>query len=863
MFSENARAADGPRGYLLSASLPALLAQAAALRDEGHGALVSYSPNVFIPLTRLCRDVCHYCTFAKSPSRLDKLYLEPEDVLAIARAGAAAGCHEALFTLGDKPELRWPQARAWLDARGYASTIAYLAAMCELVLKETGLLPHVNCGTATRIELEQLRVVSASQGLMLETVSERLCGKGQVHHGSPDKLPAARLETIRLAGELAIPYTSGILIGIGETREERVDSLLALKELHDRYGHLQELIIQNLKVKDDTRLAGGPEPDLSDLQWTVAVARIVFGPAMNIQAPPNLNQGGLPQLLAAGANDWGGVSPVTVDHVNPECPWPELEVLRSATAAERKVLVPRLAVYPAYAMEPRRWLAAPLRAPVLRLSDGQGFGREDGWVVGEANQRHPRVCGDPGPASELNAEDAKVTQRNAEESFIPVFSASSAKPLRPLRSSDIRMPWVPASAGMTGGSAEMTELLERARKGQRLDPSGIVTLFEARGPDFHAVCAAADALRREVAGGTVTYAVNRNINYTNVCGYKCRFCAFSKGRLAENLAGDPYDLPVEEVVRRAREAWERGATEVCLQGGIHPDYTGETYLALTRAIKAALPDMHIHAFSPLEVTQGARTLGLEIVDYLQQLQRAGLASLPGTAAEILSDDVRAELCPDKLDTQQWLSVVETAHRVGLRTTATIMFGHIEQYRHWAAHLLAIRDLQARTGGFTEFVPLPFVAAEAPLYRKGGARRGPTLREAILMHAVARLALHPLIPNIQASWVKMGAEGVKLALAAGANDLGGTLMNESISRAAGAAHGQELPPAAMDALIRAIGREPRQRSTLYGAARATQVERSYRAAPLAPTVEPRAGKFARTGSARAARIPLQIIQATEA
>jgi len=848
MFSESSRA-DGLRGTLLSAPLPELLAQAAALRDQSHGAVVSYSPNVFIPLTRLCRDVCHYCTFAKSPSRLDKLYLEPEDVLAIARAGASAGCHEALFTLGDKPELRWPQARAWLDARGYASTIAYLAAMCELVLKETGLLPHVNCGTATRAELEQLRCVSASQGLMLETVSERLCGKGQVHHGSPDKLPAARLETIRLAGELAIPYTSGILIGIGETREERVDSLLALKALHDRYGHLQELIIQNLKVKDDTKLAGAPEPDLSDLQWTVAAARIVFGPAMNIQAPPNLNQGGLPQLLAAGASDWGGVSPVTIDHVNPECPWPELEALRSATEAEGKVLVPRLAVYPAYAMEPRRWLAAPLRAPVLRLSDGQGFAREDGWVVGEAtpaNQRHPRVGGDPGPASKLNAG----------ESFIPVFSASSAKPLRPLRSSDIQVPWVPASAGMT-------EVLERARNGQRLEPADIVTLFSARGPDFHAVCAAADALRREVCGDTVTYAVNRNINYTNVCGYKCQFCAFSKGRLAENLAGEPYDLPVEEVVRRAREAWERGATEVCLQGGIHPDYTGETYLALTRAIKAALPDMHVHAFSPLEVTQGARTLGLEISDYLQELQRAGLASLPGTAAEILSDDIRAELCPDKLDTQQWLSVVETAHRVGLRTTATIMFGHIEQYRHWAAHLLAIRDLQARTGGFTEFVPLPFVAAEAPMYRKGGARRGPTLREAILMHAVARLALHPLIPNIQASWVKMGAEGVKLALAAGANDLGGTLMNESISRAAGATHGQEMPPAAMDALIRAIGREPRQRSTLYGAARPPQVERSYRAAPLAPTVEPRAGKFARTGSARAARIPLQIIQATEA
>ncbi len=786
------------REKLLSAALPQLLAEAAAVRDAAHGDRVSFSPKVFIPLTRLCRDVCHYCTFAKSPSKLEKLYLEPEDVLAIARAGEAAGCHEALFTLGDKPELRWKEARGWLDARGYKSTIDYLAAMCALVLKETQLLPHANPGVMTREELAQLRAVTASQGLMLESSSERLCGKGQVHFGSPDKLPAARLDTIRLAGELAIPYTSGILIGIGETREERLDSLFALRELHDLHGHIQEIIVQNFRAKDDTKLAGADEPDLSDLQWTIAAARLIFGDSANIQAPPNLSANEYHQLIAAGINDWGGVSPVTADHVNPECPWPELETLRAKTHAEGKVLVPRLPVYPQWLQDGRRWMEPAVYTQALRASDGEGFGREDRWVVGTPD-----------------------------------------RPQLPMRLDPLR-----------GPASSVAALIERAQAGQRLDVTDIATLFSARGRDFERVCEAADALRRTVNGDTVTYVVNRNINYTNVCGYKCQFCAFSKGRMAESLRGDPYDLPVEETVRRAREAWARGATEVCLQGGIHPDYTGETYLTIAREIKAAIPGMHIHAFSPLEVSQGAHTLGLEVGEFLADLRESGLATLPGTAAEILCDDIRAILCPDKVSSAQWLGVMQAAHRLGLRTTATIMFGHVERYEHWARHLLALRDLQAITGGFTEFVPLPFVAAEAPLFMKGRARRGPTLREAVLMHAVARLALHPLIPNIQTSWVKMGPEGAKLTLAAGANDLGGTLMNESISRAAGSEHGQEMPPEAMDALIRSMGREPRQRSTLYGTPPREQVEASYGAPALTPTVEPRAGKFARAGSGRA-------------
>jgi FO synthase len=785
------------RQRLLSAPPAELLAEASALRDRGHGDIVSFSPKVFIPLTRLCRDVCHYCTFAKSPSQLEKHYLDPEDVLAIARAGGAAGCHEALFTLGDKPELRWREARDWLDARGYASTIDYLAAMCRLVLDETQLLPHANPGVMTRGELARLRGVTASQGLMLETSSARLSGKGQVHFGSPDKLPGPRLETIRVAGELAIPYTSGILIGIGETREERIDSLLALKELHDRHGHVQEIIIQNFRAKDDTRLAGAAEPGLADLQWTIAAARLIFGACMNIQAPPNLSANDYCELIAAGINDWGGVSPVTADHVNPECPWPELDALREATHRQGKVLVPRLPVYPGYLREGARWLAGKVLTQALRASDADGWAREDAWVAGSVS--HPRL---PAPLA--------------------------------------------ASHGPASGVAGA---LAKAQAGRRLEPGEVESLFRARGRDFERVCGAADALRRAVNGDQVTYVVNRNINYTNVCGYRCQFCAFSKGRMAESLRGDPYDLPVEEVVRRAREAWERGATEVCLQGGIHPDYTGETYLGIARAIQAALPDLHIHAFSPLEITQGAHTLGTGVGDFLRELTGAGLATLPGTAAEILCDDVRATLCPDKISSGAWLAVMETAHRLGIRTTATIMFGHVERYEHWARHLLALRDLQAITGGFTEFVPLPFVAAEAPLFMKGLARRGPTLREAILMHAVARLALHPLIPNIQTSWVKLGREGVRLALSAGANDLGGTLMNESISRAAGSEHGQELPPDAMDALIRSVGRTPRQRTTLYGMPDPAQSERSYRAAPLTATVEPRAGKYARTGSTR--------------
>ncbi|MCL4241773.1 MAG: 5-amino-6-(D-ribitylamino)uracil--L-tyrosine 4-hydroxyphenyl transferase CofH [Dehalococcoidia bacterium] len=779
--------------------LPALLDAAATLRDRGHRNVVSFSKKVFIPLTHLCRDVCHYCTFAKPPVRGQRAYMTPDEVLEVARAGAAAGCKEALFTLGDKPELRYKAARRELDDMGYPTTIAYLTAMAELVHRETGLLPHANPGVMTRDEIAALRDVTISQGIMLESVSDRLSQKGQVHYGSPDKHPAPRLQTIRDAGELQVPFTSGVLIGIGETRRERIESFLALRALHEEFGHIQEIIVQNFRAKPDTKMANAPEPDLDDLLWTIAAARLVFGPMMNIQAPPNLSYDEYPRLVAAGLNDWGGVSPVTPDHVNPEAPWPHLEALRERTAECRKVLTERLAVYPAYALESSRWQSPTMATAVIRAIDGDGFARVEDWSPGDAET--------PPPVADI------------------------PRKLAPDRTIDTSTP-------------EVREILSRSEAGEGLLAADLVRLFQARGDDYHLVCEAADRLRKRVNGDTVSYVVNRNINYTNICYFRCQFCAFAKGKMSESLRGTPYDLGMDEVVRRSEEAWERGATEVCMQGGIHPEYTGETYLNILRAVKGALPDMHIHAFSPLEVSQGAETLGVTVPEFLRRLKEAGLGTLPGTAAEVLDDEVRVTLCPDKLTTQQWLDVVEAAHRTGFRTTSTIMYGHIDGPLNWARHLVALRDLQQRTGGITEFVPLPFVHMEAPIYLKGRARRGPTFREAVLMHAVARLALHPHITNIQVSWVKMGVEGVKACLDAGVNDMGGTLMNESISRAAGAAYGQELPPEEMERTIRFMGRTPRQRTTTYGATPEDRLIASFNAAPLSPLVLTPARKYER-------------------
>ena len=745
--------------------LASLLRAAASKRDRAHGNVVSYSRKVFIPLTRLCRDVCHYCTFAQSPHRLEKPFMSPNEVLQVARAGQAAGCREALFTLGDKPELRYSAARKALDALGYPTTLAYLQAMAKLVFDETGLLPHLNPGLLQPEDLAQLRTVSVSQGIMLESTSERLMQQGGVHFGSPDKSPALRLATIEAAGEHHVPFTSGILIGIGETRRERIDALLALRDLHDRHGHLQEIIIQNFRPKPATRMQDSIAPSIEDHVWTIAVARLIFDPGMNIQAPPNLSLGNLAPLIDAGINDWGGVSPVTPDWVNPEAPWPHLVELERATAAAGKRLVQRLAVYPRYVRKSESWIDGKLRPAVQKSVDADGWPVEDDWRPGR---------NDPLPATDT------------------ALAIS-----------------LPALIG-----DGMSQLLNKAQRGATLSEAEIVTMFRARGEDFSAICAAANALRRDVVGDNATYVITRNINYTNICSFKCQFCAFSKGKTSEALRGKPYLLSLTEISQRVVEAKARAATEVCMQGGIHPDYTGNTYLDICRAVKSAAPDIHIHAFSPLEIQQGAQTLGLSLHDFLSALKAAGLGTLPGTAAEILDDEVRAIICPDKIDTKTWFEVMRTAHRLGIRSTATIMFGHVDRYEHWARHLLRLRDLQADTGGFTELVPLPFVHMEAPIFLKGRSRSGPTFRESVLMHAIGRLVLHPLLPNIQTSWVKMGAEGAGICLQSGANDLGGTLMEESITRAAGAIHGQEMTPAQLQNIAHGAGRVPLQRTTLY-------------------------------------------------
>ena len=740
-----------------------LLVAAAQRRDRAHGSAISYSRKVFIPLTKLCRDVCHYCTFAHAPRDNRPSFLSLDTVLAIARAGRDAGCREALFTLGDKPELRYRSAREALNRLGHPTTLSYLAEAARLVFDETGLLPHVNPGLLEATDLAALRKVSISQGMMLETVSPRLAKRGGPHFGSPDKDPTARLSTIRMAGEQRVPFTTGILIGIGETRRERIEALLALRELHEAYGHIQEIIIQNFRPKTGTRMADAPAPTLNEHLWTVAVARLIFPASMNIQAPPNLSSGALNSLVEAGINDWGGVSPVTPDHVNPEAPWPHLHVLERATMAAGKRLVDRLAIYPRYAQACQSWVDPYLRSALLRQIDAEGWPRSDDWS----------------PGTDL--------------------------PLPPDA-------WRLAAPAVV--SNDIAPILDRAAAGRDLAETDIARLFEARNDQFVAVCAAADALRRESCGDVVSYVVTRNINYTNICSFKCQFCAFSKGKMSENLRGRPYNLSLDEVATRAREAWQRGATEVCMQGGIHPDFNGTTYIDICRAVREAVPGIHVHAFSPLEVHQGATTLGLPVYEFLVRLKEAGLGTLPGTAAEVLDDEVRAVLCPDKINTARWLEVMKTAHHAGFKTTATIMFGHVDGYVHWARHLLRLRHLQADTGGFTEFVPLPFVHMEAPIYLKGRARRGPTFREAVLMHAVARLALNPFVSNVQTSWVKMGPEGVKVSLRAGANDLGGTLMDETITRSAGAVHGQEMTPEMMERIIREIGRVPRQRDTIY-------------------------------------------------
>ena len=753
--------------------------QAAEARDAAFGNRLTYSPKVFIPLTMLCRDRCGYCTFAQPPARLASPFLSLDEVLAIAAKGAEAGCHEALFTLGERPELRYPDAADWLKEHGYESTVDYLCAAATAVREETGLLPHANAGALFPDELAKLRETCPSQGMMLETLNPSL----RCHAGSPDKTPARRLATLHEAGKLAIPFTTGILVGIGESRQDRLEALEAIAHAHRLYGHVQEAIVQNFLPKAGTAMHASPACPHEDYLDAIALARLVLPPDIHIQAPPNLTED-FGQLIEAGIDDWGGVSPVTADHVNPERPWPELDLLRQVTEAAGRTLAPRMTIYPEFADDPEKWLDPEVCFSVLDNSDAEHLARENdrGWYSGA-----PKPPPDLLPPA-LTASHEIITSEIAFPDFVPGLIAP------------------PRGA--------VAEVLDGIRAGQEAGEAEIITLFSARGPEVRAVAETADELRQEIAGDEVTWVFNRNINYTNVCTFKCRFCGFSKGPLSLNLRGDPYLLTLDDIAERTAEAAALGATEVCLQGGIHPDFDGDYYIDVARAVSDAAPDIHIHGFTALEVTEGAKRLGEPLADYLGRLMDAGLRSLPGTAAEILDDDIRSVICPDKITTEEWLEAHRIAHSIGLRSNITIMFGSVEQPLHWARHLLRTRELQKETGGFTEFVPLPFVHMASPIYIRKQSRRGPTFREALLMHSVARIAYRELVPNIQASWVKLGMSGAAQALQAGVNDLGGTLINENISRAAGAEHGQSAGYEDFLAITEPLGRPLRQRTTLY-------------------------------------------------
>jgi FO synthase len=738
---------------LLNLPLEELAAAAFAKAREAHGYVVTYSPKVFIPLTKLCRDRCGYCTFAQAPAHVEAAYMSLDEVMAVAQAGLAAGCTEALFTLGERPEFRYDEAARWLAARGYQSTVDYVASAAQMVLESTGLLPHANAGALYRHELEQLRTVSASQGMMLESLTDL-----PAHRLAPDKTASRRLDTLRFAGELRIPFTTGLLVGIGESREERLDTLAAIRRSHEEFGHVQEVIIQNFLPKPRTAMAHDPAASDEEFHWTIAVARLALPDSIHLQAPPNLSDDPT-HLLNFGIDDFGGISPVTADHVNPERPWPALSVLGDECDARGFNLAARLTIYPEFIRAHTSFLDEKVRPSVLAHADAAFLARDDHWFSG----------------------------------------------------SDIVPPERPTSLATTSA---VSSILARYAPGYEFTHEELVTLFNARGADYNAVADLADNVRQDLVGDPVSFVINRNINYTNVCTFKCRFCAFSKGPLSLNLRGDPYLLTLEEISERVREAEERGATEVCMQGGIHPNFDGDYYIDVIAAVRAGSPSIHIHAFSALEVFEGARRSEQDLATYLTRLKDAGLKTLPGTAAEILDDEIRAVLCPDKINSDQWLEVHRVAHSVGLHSNITIMFGAVEGVDSWATHLLRTRELQKQTGGFTEFVPLPFVHMATPIFLKGRSRRGPTFREAVLMHAVARLHYATLIDNIQVSWVKMGVAGSRRILQAGANDLGGTLMDENISRAAGATHGQAMDVDTLRDLVAPLDRPLYQRSTLY-------------------------------------------------
>ena len=746
-----------------------LLSKASRIKKDVFGNRITFSPKVFIPLTMLCRDRCGYCTFAKAPAHLPDPDLKLDEVVKIATRGQEFGCTEALFTLGEKPELRYKVSSDFLSKNGCESTVDYLYKAAEMVVTETSLIPHLNAGALSFEEFTLLRRVSASQGMMIESLNPALLA----HRLSPDKSPERRMQALRDSGKAKVPFTTGILVGIGESEQDRIDSLLAIREISEEFGHIQEVIIQNFLPKPATAMASSPPADREEFIRAIALARLILPKAVHLQAPPNLSENIL-ELTEAGIDDLGGISPVTIDHVNPERPWPDLTNLEYILAGQGLHLAPRLPIYPEF--NNPGWIDDSMAFQIKSNSDSHSYARTDSWVSG----------GDSEPPHLIEIPE--------------VTNPPHWQLVREL--------------GIKKTATEITDICDQAITGVLPEKSQIEALFDARGTDLQYVLATADQLRKEISGDTVTFVANRNINYTNVCTFKCRFCAFSKGPLSLNLRGTPYLLEMEEITKRVMEAELAGATEVCLQGGIHPSFDADYYLKVIEAVKAGSETIHIHGFSALEIHEGSRRSGVEVSEYLTRCKEAGLKSLPGTAAEILDDQVREILCPDKIRTERWLEIHETAHKVGLRSNITIMFGSVETPRSWAQHIVLTRDLQQRTGGFTEFVPLPFVHMASPIYLQKRARKGPTFREALLMHAVARISYQHLVPNIQASWVKMGVDGARQLLRSGTNDLGGTLMDENISRAAGAVHGQQLTRDDFESLVAPLNRPLAQRSTLY-------------------------------------------------
>ena len=823
--------------------LNTLMTTAARVRDQAFGDRITYSRKVFIPLTHLCRDTCGYCTFAWPPKGDIPAFMSIDEVVEVARQGQAAGCKEALFTLGDRPEDRYPAARQWLDERGYDSTLGYLRAAAIAVIEATGLIPHLNPGVLSWTELATLKPVSGSMGIMLESTSLRLHEKGMPHHNCPDKVPEVRLEVLENAGKHAIPFTSGILIGIGETATERVEALLALAATAKRYGHLQEVIVQNFRAKPDTAMRNAPEPGLEDLLATIAVARLLLPTKVHLQAPPNLSPADEARIAAAGVDDWGGVSPVTPDHVNPEAPWPHLSDLAERTAQAGKVLTERLCVYPEFVLKPDPWLAGQMRGPILDLATVEGLARADHEAVPQPWQAPDMLEGagsDERWTDAVEGDGVTGWSRGAgtvrpdaadvygDTTLIAAEELGRRRPPLSARSGDNRHQGGlgPDRAEHRAGSTapewpvitdvgEVETILARAVAGTPPTEAEALTLFAAEGEALVAVTDAADEVRRARVGDTVTYVVNRNINFTNVCYVGCRFCAFAQRR----DDADAYTLSLDEVADRAEEAWAFGATEVCMQGGIHPDLPSDHYAQVIRAVKDRVPGMHVHAFSPMEVVTGATRSGVSIPVFVKELAEAGLDTIPGTAAEILDDEVRWVLTKGKLPTAAWIEVMQAAHAEGIRSTATMMFGHVDEPRHWAAHLWLIRRLQLRSrdaghAGFTEFVPLPFVHEQSPIYLAGVARPGPSWADTVKVHAIARLVLQGAIDNVQLSWVKLGTERAVQLLNAGVNDLGGTLMEETISRMAGADHGVRKDPEDLRAIAAAAGRPAAERTTDY-------------------------------------------------